>query len=342
MLSRAPLFTNKKGFTLVELMVGMVVAVMVMGMTYAIFTSQLKLTKTEMSINDLQLNTQTTLRYLAKELRNAGYGVSTKITVPVVRWFDSDENNSDFKKPQDMNTSSDAIFYFRSNNPSEFGAQNYSSTSVDITRIHLGLRENELLLLYDSNGNYQIVKILNISEDDSSASNPCTHITFEPGWGQDFSHLPGGTSFSPSYASCLGDFNLLYVDNNNVLRIRRANDNFPLMRNVLSLQIMVGRDTDGDDVVDSWTYNISDLTSLYEIKAVKMFIITATSTEEKGVSMNVMDKIDQIDQNANGIWSQEVDWSAVLSNYEQVHGGQPGVPRVYSFGCELRNVYTCN
>ncbi len=356
MLSRAPLFTNKKGFTLVELMVGMVVAVMVMGMTYAIFTSQLKLTKTEMSINDLQLNTQTTLRYLSKKLRNLGYGVTTKIPVPSVMWYDGDQGSSGAGTanltvwPDDNLISSDVLAFYSSDVPTEIKVVTYhphsqvaflkepNILSEGTQHGHSDQYIGQLLMFYDSaNNTYEVVKITNIVAGTHGGTQ--TQVGFNPGWGGNSNQ---GLPFIPTSAVFLGDYNMLYVDNNNVLRVVTPNENVPLMNNVLSLQIAVGRDTDGDDVVDSWTYNESDLSNLYEVKAVRVYIVTATSREEKGVSMSVMDKINQLDQNSNGLWSQEVDWDAVLSNYEQVHGGQPGVPRVYSFGCELRNVYTCN
>ena len=369
MLSRAPLFTNKKGFTLIELMVGMVVAVMVMGMTYAIFTSQLKLTKTEMSINDLQLNTQTALRYLSKKMRNLGYGVTTKIPVPSIMWYDGDEGtsagggngqgggNSPSSSsvnfwPDDNLPYSDVLAFYSTNLPTSMTVIDYNANSQELklkkptvfdgtTGSANGQANNPyvggLLLVYDdANETYTVVQITAIADNMPGFTN----IVFNPGWGD---NLNTGLPFIPSNALYLGDFNLIYVDNNNVLRIKKSNgENIPLMNNVLSLQVEAGMDTDGDNVVDSWTYNESDLPSLYDVKALKMFVFTATTSEQQGVSMGVMDRINQLDQNANGLWSQEVNWSAVLNAFAETHGTTPGVPRVYSFACELRNVFTCN
>ncbi len=352
MLFKAPLFTNKKGFTLVELMVGTVVAMIVMGMTYAIFTSQLRLTKTEMSINDLQLNTQTALRYLSKKMRNLGFGVTTKVPVPALLWYDGDQGGSSGTAslsiwPDDNLTSSDVVAFFSSKVPSEYLKYSYDPSGKTIVlkrefnsdedTDHIG----ELLLIFDDvTQSYEIVRITDIGGDGSQSGNifERTKISFETGWGGN-----AGAGFNPTGAIFLGDYNMIYVDNNNVLRIKRSNgENIPLMNNVLSLQVAVGRDTDNDNIVDNWTYNESDLSSFYEAKALKIFIVTATSTEEKGVSMSVMERINQLAQNGGGMWNDEVDWSTVISHFAQVHGTDPGVPRVYSFGCELRNVFTCN
>ncbi len=348
MLFKAPLFTNKKGFTLVELMVGMVVAVMVMGMTYAIFTSQLRLTKTEMSINDLQLNTQTALRYLSKKMRNLGFGVTTKVPVPVLLWYDGDQGSSGSGSgtlsiwPQNQLPYSDAVAFFSSNEPKEVKVINYDSSNKTATLKSQLDQTNDigkLVLFYDSlNQYYKTARIESITPNGSNSD-----ITFSFGWG---GNAPAGYDFKGAPANILSDFNMIYVDNNNVLRMKTFTsngiENIPLMNNVLSLQISVGVDTDNDNIVDNWTYNESDLSSLYEVKALKIFIVTATSSEEKGVSMSIMDRINQLAQNAGGIWNDEVDWSTVISHFAQVHGTDPGVPRVYSFGCELRNVFTCN
>ncbi|BBB33551.1 hypothetical protein TTHT_2115 [Thermotomaculum hydrothermale] len=370
MLSRAQLFTNKKGFTLVELMVGMVVAVIVMGMTYAIFTSQLKLTKTEMSINDLQLNTQTALRYLSKKMRNLGFGVTTKLPVPSVIWYDGDEGASSSGGggqgggpggtsggiaelsiwPTDNLAYSDMVAFYSSDVPSEIKVVTYhphsqvaflkepNILSEGVEHGHTDKYIGQLLMFYDDvNQTFEIVKITNVVAGTHGGVE--TQVVFNPGWGGNSNQ---GLPFIPTSAVYLGDYNMMYVDNNNILRVIEGNQNIPLMTNVLSLQVAMGVDTDGDNVVDSWTFNESDLSSLYEVKAMKIYIVTATTTEQKGVSMSVMDKINQLDQNSNGLWSREVDWSTVINDFQQVHGSAPGVPRVYSFGCQLRNVYTCN
>ena len=355
MLFKAQLFTNKKGFTLVELMVGTVVAMIVLGMTYTIFTSQLRLTKTEMSINDLQLNTQTALRYLSKKMRNLGFGVTTKVPVPTMIWYDGDEGASGSGGtatlniwPDDNLPYSDAVAFYSSNVPTEMRVDAYQSNSQvaflhepnilseGVNNGHANDYIGQLLIFYDDvNQTYEVVKVTNIIAGINSGTQ--TQVNFNPGWGGN-----ANSSFAPTNAVFLGDYNMLYVDNNNILRVKTGNENIPLMNNVLSLQVAVGVDTDNDNVVDNWTYNASDLTSLYEVKALKIFIVTATSKEAKGVSMGVMDRISRLNQDSGGIWNQEVDWDTVLSNFRQKHGTLPGVPRVYSFGCELRNVYTCN
>ena len=347
MLFKAPLFTNKKGFTLVELMVGTVVAMIVMGMTYAIFTSQLRLTKTEMSINDLQLNTQTALRYLSKKMRNLGFGVTTKVPVPALLWYDGDQGGSSGTNsggtetlniwPDDNLTYSDIIAFYSADVSRDVKITGYDVTSQK-AELKTQLSQDDvgkLVLFYDTlNQKYKVAKIDNVTLPDANT----TVITFSFGWG---GNAPDTYDFKGNNANILG-YNVLYVDNKNVLREIKDNQNTPLMNNVLSLQVAVGRDTDGDNIVDSWTYNENDLTSLYEAKALKIFIITTTSKEEKGVSMNIMDRINQLNQNSGGIWNQEVGWNDVLDTYQQNHENEPGVPRVYSFGCELRNVFTCN
>ncbi len=369
MLFKAQLFSENKGFTLVELLVGLVVSLLVMGMTYAIFTSQLRLAGTEMRINELQLNTQTTLRYLSKKLRNLGYGVTTKIPVPSIMWYDGDESStvtggspgggpggagatSTNIWPDDNLQYSDILAWFSTNIPTTMTVLDYNSPSQEIklktpnlfTESDTGGSSGNafdafvggLLLVYDeTNETYMVVQITSIGENQVNF----TSVVFNPGWGD---NLNTGLPFIPTNAIYLGDFNLIYVDNNNVLRIVTSDENIPLMTNVLSLQVQMGIDTDGDNMVDVWTYRGSDLTSLYEVKAVKVYIFTVTSQEEKGVSVSILDKIQELDAQSNGVWSQEVNWESVISEYQSVHGSTPGVPRVYTFGCDLRNIYTCN
>ncbi|GEM_PF-5467782 len=356
MLYKARLFSNKKGFTLVELMVGIIVSMIVLGMSYAIFSSQLRLTKTEMSINDVQLNTQMALRFLSKKLRNLGYGVTTKIPVPSVMWYDGDQGSSGngvgslTMWPTDRLTSSDVLAFYSSNVPTEIKVVAYHHNSQvaflkepnilseGVNQGHSDVYIGKLLLFFDSaNQTYEVVKITNVVAGTHGGTQ--TKVVFNPGWGGNSNQ---GLPFNPTSAVYLGDYNMIYVDRNNVLRVKNPTTNIPLMTNVLSLQVSVGYDSDGDNVVDAWTYNVNDVPSFYDIKAVKVFIVTATGKVEKGVSMTIWDKISELDQNSGGLWSQEVNWDNVINDYAQVHGGEPGVPRVYSFACELRNVFTCN
>ncbi len=369
MLFKAQLFSNKKGFTLVELMVGLVVAMIVMGMTYSIFTSQLRLTGTEMRINELQLNTQMTLRYLSKKLRNLGYGVTTKIPVPAIMWYDGDQASTTTGNtggngpggapsesaniwPDDNLQYSDILAWFSASVPTTMTVLDYNESSQELKLKKPTLFDDTdgpengnaydpyiggLLLVFDeTNGTYTIIQITSIGENQVGF----TSIVFNPGWGD---NLNTGLPFIPNGAIYLGDFNLMYVDNNNVLRIVTPaiddSENIPLMTNVLSMQVQMGLDTDGDNQVDTWTFDSNDVTNLYEVKAAKIYIFTATSQEEKGVSVNVLDMIERLD--TNGVWSQEVDWDSVVANFQEVHGSVPGVPRVYTFGCQFRNVFTC-
>ncbi len=369
MLFKVQLFTNKKGFTLVELMVGLVVSLLVMGMTYAIFTSQLRLTGTEIRINELQLNTQTALRYLSKKLRNLGYGVTTKIPVPSIMWYDGDEASTTTGPgnsgggpggapggassaniwPDDNLIYSDILAWFSTDIPTTMTVLDYNNPSQELKLKKPTLFDDSdgpangnahdqyvgglLLVFDDTNGTYSIVQITSINENQPGF----TGIVFNPGWGD---NLNTGLPFIPTGAIYLGDFNMIYVDNKNVLRIVTSKENIPLMTNVLSLQVQIGLDTDGDNRVDTWTFNGSDVNSIYEIKATKVYIFTATSREEKGVSMTVEDKISELNTAAGDLWNNEVNWDSVISEFEQTHGSIPGIPRVYTFGCQLRNVCT--
>ncbi len=84
----------QRGFSLTELLVGIAVASMVMMITYQVFTSQANLSTTELRVNNLQMNAQSVMRFLNDSLRNAGYGITTRVPLAPVQVYDSTELNT--------------------------------------------------------------------------------------------------------------------------------------------------------------------------------------------------------------------------------------------------------
>lgn len=81
---------KNKGFSLIELMVALVVGLIVISMTYRFFINQIKVSSTEMKVSNMQMNTHSVLRFLKDHIRNAGYGVTTKVPILPVMIWDSD------------------------------------------------------------------------------------------------------------------------------------------------------------------------------------------------------------------------------------------------------------
>ena len=67
---------NRKGFTLIELMVAMVVASIVMAAIYSVYRSQTQAHRTQQIVVQMQQNMRAALYLLEREIRMAGYSVT--------------------------------------------------------------------------------------------------------------------------------------------------------------------------------------------------------------------------------------------------------------------------
>jgi prepilin-type N-terminal cleavage/methylation domain-containing protein len=67
---------NKKGFTLIELMVAMAISTVVMGAIYSVYTAQTKSARTQQMIVEMHQNIRAAMFLLEKDIRMAGFDIS--------------------------------------------------------------------------------------------------------------------------------------------------------------------------------------------------------------------------------------------------------------------------
>jgi len=75
---------NKKGFSLIELMVALIVGMIAMAATYSFLISSLNVFSAQEDVTQVQFNAQGTLRYLNDTFKNAGSGVVARVPLPAI------------------------------------------------------------------------------------------------------------------------------------------------------------------------------------------------------------------------------------------------------------------
>jgi prepilin-type N-terminal cleavage/methylation domain-containing protein len=233
---------GQAGFSLPELLVGLFIASIVMTMTYKMFTSQAKIASTELRASNLQMNAQSAMRYLTDQFRNSGYGITTRIPLVPVQFYDSTEivSSSTAPAPTGPGTGGHGGW-----TPGDLGLPSDILAGTDIIRILKGTERytemminsyNEpaqslflntpnvftdnlpdgdygnahdpfvggLMLVYSEDCGSLVVQITQLN---SNSSNPHgTLVVFNPGWGGDYNSNTGlGCDFTGGSAVFLGD-----------------------------------------------------------------------------------------------------------------------------------------
>ncbi|NOY23804.1 MAG: prepilin-type N-terminal cleavage/methylation domain-containing protein [Acidobacteria bacterium] len=359
---------GQAGFSLPELLVGLVIASMVMMMTYQMFASQAQIASTELRVSNLQMNAQSTLRYLTDQFRNAGYGITTRVPLVPVQFYDSTELTSsstgpgnsghggwtpgDLGLPSDILTGTDIIRILKGTERyTEMMINSYNSPSQNLylntpnvftDNLPDGDYGNAhdpfvggLMLVYSEDCGSLVVQITQLN---SNSANPHgTLVVFNPGWGGDYNSNTGlGCDFTGGSAVFLGDAmdsaNTLYVDSRRTLRILTPDSSLPLLDNVLNMQIACGLDTDGNGSVDTWKFKPSSLEKM-QLKALRLYLYTVTSVtgirDSRSVDTIPPDGVDDYKPEEN-----EID-----TDVKDSDGNYTGLVRQYLLEINFRNIY---
>ena len=75
--SVVPGFNNKRGFTLVELMVTLAISAILLAGIYAAYQAQLRSHVTQQVVVDIQQNLRSSMHYIQRSVRMAGFGTGT-------------------------------------------------------------------------------------------------------------------------------------------------------------------------------------------------------------------------------------------------------------------------
>lgn len=259
---------NKKGFSLVELLIVMAVSGILIASLASVFVTQSRTYSIHSDIGETQYAAKAVLDYIAKEIRMTGAGLRDKNY-----YF---KNGTTFTVLSSINSDigPDAI-RIRGNFQGIYG--NISSV-LGTTIEDDDPGKETITVAYKSNGRFSVGNYITIAGpggnaeirliDQISGTNK-QNIGFRNGDGLNYNHREG-TMFN-----CIQDLRY-YVDSTGTLRRNNFenNGNQPVLENVEDLQFQYGLDTNGDGYIDQWVNNVSDGTNkVDQIRAIKIWLV---------------------------------------------------------------------
>lgn len=259
---------NKKGFSLIELLIVMAVGGILIASLASVFVTQSRTYSIHSDIGETQYAAKAVLDYMAKEIRMAGSGLRDK------NYYFKDGTTFTVISSINSDTGTDAI-RIRGNFQGIYG----NISSVLGTTIEDDDNSKETITVaYKSNGRFSPGNYITIAGPGGNAEIRSIYqvagtnkqnISFRNGDGLNYNHKEG-TMFNG-----IQDLKY-YVDSNGVLRRNNFenNGNQPVLENVEDLQFQYGLDTNGDGYIDQWVNNVSDGTNkVDQVKAIKIWLV---------------------------------------------------------------------
>jgi type IV pilus assembly protein PilW len=259
---------NKKGFSLVELLIVMAVGGILIASLASVFVTQSRTYSIYSDIGEAQYTAKAVLDYMAKEIRMLGSGIRDKNY-----YF---KNGTTFTVLSSINsdTGTDAL-RIRGNFQGIYG--NISSV-LGTTIADDNPNRETITVAYKSSDRFSVGNYITIAGPGGNAEIRAISqvagtnkqsISFRNGDGLNYNHREG-TMFN-------GIQDLRYfVDSSGTLRRNNFenNGNQPILENVEDLQFQYGLDTNGDGYVDQWVNNVSDGTNkVDQVKAIKIWLV---------------------------------------------------------------------
>lgn len=258
---------NKKGFTLVELLIVIAISGILLGSLVSVFVTQSRTYSIHSDIGEAQYAAKSVLDFIAKEIRMTGAGLRDKNY-----YF---KNGTTFTVMSSINSDigTDAI-RIKGNFQGIYG--NISSVLGTTINDDDNTRET-ITVAYRSSGRFSAGNYITISDvTGQSEIRKITQVTgankqnlsFANGDGLTYNHKEG------VMFNCIQELRY-HVENGILYRNNfEGNGNQPVLENVEDLQFMYGLDTDGDGFIDQWVNNVSDGTNkIDQVKAIKIFLI---------------------------------------------------------------------
>lgn len=268
---------NKKGFSLVELLIVIAIGGILIASLASVFVSQSRTYTIYSDIGEVQYTAKAVLDFIAREIRMAGSGLRDKnyyfkngTTFTVISSINSDNGPDAIRIRGNFqgiygNISSVLGTTIEDDDSSkESITVAYKNTTKD--RFSVG----NYISIAGFGGNAEIRRVEQISGINKQ------NIAFKNGDGLNFNHREG-TMFN-----CIQELRY-YVDSNGTLRRNNfeLNGNQPVLENVEDLQFQYGLDTNGDGYIDQWVNNISDGTNKPDqVKAIKIWLVVRGNTQD--------------------------------------------------------------
>ncbi len=336
---------KEKGFSLVELLVATVVGGLIMVGIYSAFMSSINVFSSQQQISEMQFNAKAVVSFLKEKFANAGSGVPKEIPIPPIAFLD---NAASVSSTSYLN-GADALqvrMYGNIGDVMIINSYNGSASNLRLERpnpVDTNPNPNQntsvgnLLLVWNpGTTQYRLVEITQAT--DVAAGGGTTKVNFSPGLS--IYNDPGGlgADYSGGQAmmidqSALSTFTF-FVDTNGVFRMAEgafdlqnptASSNpsaLPLLDDVEDFQIQIGYDTNGDNIVDSWSWNYNAATNTPDINqalVLRCYLLVRSPKSERFVSNVSRPDIDPDDG---------ITYTSAPTDVRR---------RIYSFTVQLRN-----
>ncbi|MCX7770518.1 MAG: PilW family protein [Proteobacteria bacterium] len=259
---------DKRGFSLVELLIVMAVGGILIASLASVFVTQSRTYSIHSDIGETQYTAKAVLDYMAKEIRMLGSGLRDK------NYYFKNGRTFNVLSSINSDTGPDAI-RIRGNFQGIYG--NISSV-LGTTIADDDPNRETITVAYKSRDRFSVGNYISIAGPGGNAEIRAINqvagtnkqnISFRTGDGLNYNHREG-TMFN-------GIQDLRYfVDSTGTLRRNNFenNGNQPILENVEDLQFQYGLDTNGDGYVDQWVNNVSDGTNkVDQVKAIKIWLI---------------------------------------------------------------------
>ncbi len=290
---------DQGGFSLIELMVGLVIGLMATLVIMQIFSGFEGQKRTTTGVADTQTNGSIALMNIQRTVQQAGYGlplpnadfVSNSLRCDPVATYDPDGNAATLNdislsplEITDGGAGSDVITSRHSNTAAGaipvrvIDSSNATGSGMNVVN-NIGCNDNDMALIY-TGADCQLVRI-----DDANGTGDTTeHVTLE-------NATPMGTAIvDNARMACMGDWqNYVFdVNANNGLYELRLNGN-PLVNEVVSMQAQYGvsASADSNQVGNNWvdatggTWAAPTVENRNRIKAIRIAIVVRSGLLEK-------------------------------------------------------------
>ncbi|EDP74486.1 prepilin-type N-terminal cleavage/methylation domain-containing protein [Hydrogenivirga sp. 128-5-R1-1] len=271
---------NSRGVTLIELLVGIVITLLILGAIYQTYINLFKGFKVSSETAESQIETDIALEIMRIDIEHAGYGIGANELKLPIEW---DSTNSSLTLRSVLNLTRELY------SPWILVKCDSSSCSVVLNPDNVDVYNSNFVFINADSENFTVNG--NIASLNSAAS-PGSYI------GVMYEDLPNGCSSQVCYE-------ITYELTNDTLptchpstrNLKRKVDNGPgvsVLHCVSDFKVTFDIDTNGDGVIDSYNALFEDLDSdgngvdrnevFYQIKKVNVYILAHEGTKDRNFS----------------------------------------------------------
>jgi type IV pilus assembly protein PilW len=290
--------SSQRGFSIVEIMVGLVIALVATIVIFQVFAAAEGHKRTTTSGSDAQQNGALALFALEREARQAGYGFtgSLQLLGCNIRTWD-DERGAAFpldfvpvRITQGAGTAPDAItFKYASSallsTPATLTQTMSSPTDVFKVDNRFGFNAGDLVIAAEPGKDCTLAQVTS-TPTGAGETDSVVHA--------DAARYNNATGLGVSYSKDIGKlFNVGALPTSNVYSIAgnqlvsrnqfQTNADTPLIDGIVQLQAQYGKDTNADGVVETWdTVSPTTATGWQQVLALRLAVVSRSALQERG------------------------------------------------------------